>query len=170
MIISWHGVNIQPPWVVKVCKLMHYFSELLGAYPDIQQCHIIWWRSCLRTTAFTSITKDVERHTSNEDCQHEKLSVFYRDTHWTRSRPLPMGWVENSFVDPRKVKSLHGNKRLENVIIGGSKGGARDARPPGGPNSFNFMQFLGKNWPNNSLFYSWRPLLGKILDPPLVIW
>ena len=27
--------------------------------------------------------------------------------------------------------------------IGGSKGGMRDA-PLGGPNSFNFMQFLGK--------------------------
>ena len=47
-----------------------------------------------------------------------------------------------------------------------------DARPPpGGPNSFNFMQFLGKFgkivcWrppPPGSL----RPLLGEILDPPL---
>ena len=28
--------------------------------------------------------------------------------------------------------------------IGGSKGGARDTRPPGGPNSFIFMQFSGK--------------------------
>ena len=43
--------------------------------------------------------------------------------------------------------------------------------PPGGPNSFNFMQFLGKFgkivcWrppPRGS----WRPLLGEILDPPL---
>ena len=41
---------------------------------------------------------------------------------------------------------------------------------PGGPNSFNFMQFLGKyekivccRAPG-----SWRPLLGEILDPPLV--
>ena len=30
--------------------------------------------------------------------------------------------------------------------IGGSKGGARDARPPGGPDSFIFMQFSAKNW------------------------
>ena len=30
--------------------------------------------------------------------------------------------------------------------IGGSKGGARDARPPGGPNSFIFMQFSAKMW------------------------
>ena len=46
-----------------------------------------------------------------------------------------------------------------------------DARPPGGPNSFNFMQFLGKFgkivcWrppPPGS----WRPHLVEILDPPL---
>ena len=41
--------------------------------------------------------------------------------------------------------------------------------PPGGPNSFNFMQFLGKF--GKIVFWgpleSWRPLLGKILDPPL---
>ena len=41
--------------------------------------------------------------------------------------------------------------------------------PPGGPNSFNFMQFLGKYgkivcWRPPG---SWRPLLGEILDPPL---
>ena len=37
--------------------------------------------------------------------------------------------------------------------------------PPGGPNSFNFMQFLGKF----SKIVYWRTLLGEILDPPLVI-
>ena len=31
-----------------------------------------------------------------------------------------------------------------NTCSGGSKGVARDARPPGGPNSFNFMQFMDK--------------------------
>ena len=41
---------------------------------------------------------------------------------------------------------------------------------PGGPNSFNFMQFLGKY---GKIVYwrplgSWRPLLGEILDPALV--
>ena len=43
--------------------------------------------------------------------------------------------------------------------------------PPGGPNSFNFMQFLGKFakivcWRPPE---SWRPLLGEILDPPLPV-
>ena len=40
--------------------------------------------------------------------------------------------------------------------------------PPGGPNSFIFMQFSGTKLKNNSTFGSWRPPLGKILDPPLV--
>ena len=32
--------------------------------------------------------------------------------------------------------------QLTTIFSGGSKGGgARDTRPPGGPNSFNFMQF-----------------------------
>ena len=45
--------------------------------------------------------------------------------------------------------------------IGGSKGGgARDA-PPGGPNSFIFMQFLAKNLKHNSTFGSWRTPWGK---------
>ena len=48
-----------------------------------------------------------------------------------------------------------------------------DARHlPGGPNSFNFMQFWGKFgkivcWPLPS--ESWRPHLGEILDPPLTV-
>ena len=51
------------------------------------------------------------------------------------------------------------------------RGGARDARPPpGGPNSFDFMQFFRKF--GNFVCWrpplgSWRPLLGEILDPPL---
>ena len=51
---------------------------------------------------------------------------------------------------------------------GGSKEG-REGCPPGGPNSFNFMPFLGKFgkivcW---RPLESWRPLLGEILDTPL---
>ena len=45
-----------------------------------------------------------------------------------------------------------------------------DAPPPRGPNSFNFMQFLGNFWQNRMLvppLGSWRPHLGEILDPPL---
>ena len=45
-----------------------------------------------------------------------------------------------------------------------------DVDPHRGPNSFNFMQFLGKVgkiicW--SSPLEGWRPHLGDILDPPL---
>ena len=53
---------------------------------------------------------------------------------------------------------------LVTFIIGGSRGGVRDARPPPGrPNSFDFMQFSGK-------FGVFTPPFGKILDPPLFIF
>ena len=42
---------------------------------------------------------------------------------------------------------------LVDFSSGGSKGGARDARPPRGPNSFNFMQFLR----NFGKIICWRP-------------
>ena len=56
--------------------------------------------------------------------------------------------------------------------IGGSKGGARDA-PPLGSKFFHFHAVFDKKLKNNSIFGSWRPPLGKILDPPLLpvtIW
>ena len=61
-----------------------------------------------------------------------------------------------------------------NVVVGNcekslvnSGGGSRSSR---GPNSFNFMQFLGKfgkivNWRPPP--ESWHRHLGEILDPPL---
>ena len=45
---------------------------------------------------------------------------------------------------------------LGSKFSGGSKGDARDARPPGGSNSFNFMQFLGKF----GKIVCWRPPWG----------
>ena len=60
---------------------------------------------------------------------------------------------------------------LYNHIYGSgrSKGDTRDACPPGGPNSFNFMQFSGKYgkivcW---CPLGNWRPLLREIPDLPL---
>ena len=48
------------------------------------------------------------------------------------------------------------------------RGGARDARPPWGSKFFHFHAVFGKKLRNNSIFGSWRPPLGKILDPPLL--
>ena len=63
------------------------------------------------------------------------------------------------------------NKALKSVADLHSK--ILDARPPGGPNSFNFMQFLGKFgkivcW--RPPLESWRPLLGENVDPPLKMY
>ena len=58
------------------------------------------------------------------------------------------------------------------IDSGGSKGGARDARPPP-PGvkilsiSCSFWKILAKSYVGAPLG-SWRPLLGEILDPPLI--
>ena len=54
---------------------------------------------------------------------------------------------------------------------GGSKGGARDARPLGAQIlsiSCSFWENMAKSYVGTPPPGSWRPLLGKILDPPLV--
>ena len=70
-----------------------------------------------------------------------------------------------------KFRNLRIHFRQQNLhveIIGGSKGGARDARPrPLGSKFFHFHAVFSKNLKNNSNFGSWRTPLGKILDPPL---
>ena len=53
-----------------------------------------------------------------------------------------------------KLKSHNDNS-------GGSKGGARDACPPPRPNSFNFMQFLGRF----GRIVCWPPP-GELAPPP----
>ena len=57
------------------------------------------------------------------------------------------------------------------VVIGGSRGG-REGRtpPPGRPNSFDFMQFSGKFGVFTPPPGGFTPPLGKILDPPLVVF
>ena len=42
------------------------------------------------------------------------------------------------------------------------RGNTRDERPPGGSNSFNFMQFLG----NFGKIVCWRPPPGGLASPP----
>ena len=58
---------------------------------------------------------------------------------------------------------------LNILIIGGSKGGRQGRAPPWGSKFFHFHAVFGKKLKNNSIFGSWRPPLGKILDPPLLI-
>ena len=47
------------------------------------------------------------------------------------------------------------------------QGGLQGRAPPWGSKFFHFHAVFGKNVKNNSNFGSWRPPLGKILDPPL---
>ena len=57
------------------------------------------------------------------------------------------------------------------ICSGGSKGGARDACPPLGVQilsiSYSFWDILAK-WYVGAPPGSWHPLLGEILDPPLI--
>ena len=57
--------------------------------------------------------------------------------------------------------------RRGDLPLADPRGGARDAPPPGGPNSFIFMQFSVKNWKIIAFLGVGAPPLGKILDPPL---
>ena len=59
--------------------------------------------------------------------------------------------------------------KVEPSSLADLRGAPGTRAPPGGPNSFIFMQFLAKKLQNNSSFGSWRPLLGEILDPPLLL-
>ena len=56
---------------------------------------------------------------------------------------------------------MHSMLSMLTLSSGGSKGGTGDACPPGGPNSFNFMQFLGKF----GKIVCWCPP-GELVPPP----
>ena len=58
------------------------------------------------------------------------------------------------------------------VVSGGSKGGCEGWVPPWGSKFFLFHAVFGEIWQNRMLAPppgSWHPLLGEILDPPLVV-
>ena len=61
------------------------------------------------------------------------------------------------------------NSESDSQISGGSKGGARDVRPPGQILSIScsFWENMAKSYVGAPPLGSWRPLLGEILDPPL---
>ena len=63
-----------------------------------------------------------------------------------------------------KIFVQSGHLVYEANSIGGSKESTMDAPLPG-PNSFIFMQFSGKIWPNNRL--AAPPPVWEFMDPPL---
>ena len=57
------------------------------------------------------------------------------------------------------AENVGGTMQKKSLTVADLRGGTRDARPPpppGGPNFFNFMQFLGKY----GKIVCWRPPLG----------
>ena len=52
-------------------------------------------------------------------------------------------------------------KIIFDICIGGSKGAPGTRAPPGGPNSFIFMQFSAKIINKHTHFWSWRPPPGE---------
>ena len=103
--------------------------------------------------------KEMLRVCYHRTLNHVQLNLLPEDTNFIqRNRPMV-------------VKGILPTNSGKCQSSGGSKGSARDA-PPGGPNSFNFMQFLGNFckivcW--RPPLRSWRPLLGEILDPELIL-
>ena len=96
------------------------------------------------------------------DSAISKIQQFLLFTDWSRIDNLSVNNAYGYLIS--KITEV-----LDQYALADLRGGARDARPPpGGPNSFIFMQFSGTKLKNNSTFGSWRPPLGKILDPPLV--
>ena len=82
---------------------------------------------------------------------HEKTRLWSTCTSWW--------WIHYTHPGGSSVKSFLEEMITEN--IGGSKGGARDARPPLGSKFFHFHAVFGKKLKNNSTFGSWRPPWGK---------
>ena len=103
--------------------------------------------------------EQVTRTKNTPDCtlKYEKYTRIYErkhNTYWTGSYSL-FSLIEET-----------------STVCSGRSNGGTGLRPPPGQNSFNFMQFLG----NFGKILCWRPpprgvgapLLGEILDPPLV--
>ena len=104
---------------------------------------------------------------------HSGLLIFY--CNWTFIR---VGWLNCTIFDweyfPTTTSPL---QYSTSVCGGGSKGDVRDARRPGGSNSFNFIHFLGNFgkivcWQTPSPRELTPPHLGEISDPPLIwiVW
>ena len=77
---------------------------------------------------------------------------------------VTVSWWETGMRDPTENTNIITHC---DISLADLRGGARNAPPPGVPNSFIFMQFSGKKLKNNSTIGSWCTPLGKILDPPL---
>ena len=110
------------------------------------------------------------KHKENEG----RLFAECHEIYWSTNKKRPRSMKSRKkFMSPIV---LHGIFKQVYVMLKACRcyihwriqgGGARDARPPWGSKFFHFHAVFGKKLKNNSTFGSWRPPLGKILDPPL---
>ena len=93
-----------------------------------------WYRGCWRRRGWRELVESPSRP-SHTETGSEKPPLF---------KSSQFNW---SSVLESQGPFSKGKKNYTNIwiiCIGGSRGGVRDARPPGRPNSFDFMQFSGK--------------------------
>ena len=140
-------------------------------------------RGCLQREGVVSAQEGLPGKVSAQRCVSRGV---YTPTQrqilpWTQSRHPPDSEVDTSQNQRQtpppdmtiEVGGTHHTRMHSCVLAVADLRGVRGTRAPlGGPNSFNFMQFLGKFgkfvcW-RHPPRGSWRPLLGEILDPPLI--
>ena len=138
------------PWIHYCLRLTHTECQW-----QCQCCHFHWnilWRLGM---GLELIFK----------CHHVTI-----DQHWPLTLLLGVfkAWMQYLQCHHSIVSAL-----TLTLSSGGSMIAARGTCAPGGPDSFNFMQFLGKfgkivYWRPLPPPESWRPNLGEILDAPLL--
>ena len=104
-------------------------------------------------------------------------SIFVDNCLILKANWNPLHWDFSLLVDTKTCLSFLYNDPLIPIYwcwtnftawaLADPRGGARDVRPPWGPNSFIFMQFSAKMWKIIAILGVGAPP-GKILDPPLV--
>ena len=105
-----------------------------------------------------------QKQTMWRSSSKEHQAVDSLDLPWTQNPPLAVC----TNAQKRSVVYLGGARHVcplfyfHGVLSDGFNGCGRDARPPGGPNSFKFMQFWGKF----GKIVCWRPLPGEFVAPP----
>ena len=68
----------------------------------------------------------------------------------------PCAPSEHLVVDNRPLKPSVTSLNKPTLALADLRG-RQGCMPPWGPNSFKFMQFMGKKWPNNSFFWELAP-------------
>ena len=106
-----------------------------------------------------------------------KLREFWTMGHWGCPLDLPLPWIctcpmwidltQRGVPAWKKTHEIKENLAWEGVgmpLTMVDLRGCQGCRPPEGLNSFNFMQFLGTNWPKKNVFQYY------VYCPHVTIW